>query len=88
MKYLMPIDLTTDKLFAVLTISLKQNFGHRIVFDIIDILYLNTDLDWMQHIVSTKNIDEIKSMFENDVYSPYDVKNEQDIIEKIFNGGI
>lgn len=88
MKYLMPIDITANKVFAILSISLIQDMGHRIKFDIIDVLFLNTDLDWIKHITNTKSIKEIKSMFENDVYSPYDVKNEQDIIDKIFNGGI
>lgn len=88
MKYLMPIDITANKVFAILAISLIEDMGHRIKFDIIDILFLNTNLDWIKHVTNTKSIKEIKSMLENDVYSPYDVKSEQDIIDKIFNGGI
>ncbi len=88
MKYLMPIDITADKIFAVLAISLIEDMGHRIRFDILDILFLNTDLDWIQHLVNTRNTKQIIEMFENDNYSPYDVMSEQDIINKIFNGGI
>lgn len=88
MKYLMPIDITAHKVFAILSISLIDNTGHRIKFNILDVLFLNTDLDWIQHIANTRNMEQIKSMLENDIYSPYDIKNEQDIIDKIFNGGI
>jgi len=88
MKYLIPIDITVDKMFAVFSISLIENLGHRIKFNIIDVLFLNTNLDWINYIANTKNIEEIKKMFENDVYSSYDVKNEQDIIESVFNGYI
>lgn len=88
MKYLMPIDITANKVFAIVSISLIEDVGHRIKFNILDVLFLNIDLDWIKHITKTKNIEQIKSMLENDVYSPYDVKNEQDIIDKIFNGGI
>ncbi len=88
MNYLVPMDITNNKLFAILSISLIENLGHRIKFNIIDILYMNDDLDWIKHLLNTRNTSEIKNMFENDVYSPHDVVNEQDIIEKIFNGGI
>jgi len=88
MKYLMPIDVTANKIFTIVSISLTDDSGHRIKFDIIDILFLNTNLVWINHIKNTRNIEEIKKMFENDVYSPYDVKSEQDIIEAIFNNGI
>jgi len=84
MKYLVPIDITANKISAILSISLIENMGHRIKFNILDVLFLNTNLDWIDYIVNTKNMEQIKLMFENDPYSPYDVMGEQDVIEKIF----
>lgn len=85
MMYVLPIDYSTKKLIAILSIT--GDFSKKIISDykVVDMLYINENLNWID-----LSIDRNKIMkdFEHDSYSKNDLYNEQEVIEYIFERGV
>lgn len=81
MNYVMPIDYQTKKLIAVLSIEGDLSKDFISDYKIPEILYLNTNLEWIDLSVP---LDKIRKDFEHDSYGRSNIKNERQVLNSIF----
>jgi len=81
MNYVIPIDYDTRKIIAILSIEADLSKDFISDYKIHEILYLNTNLEWID---SSVGIDKIIKSFEHDSYRKKDIKNERQVLEIIF----
>ena len=87
MKYFIAKEYGTNKLISIFSVIITENSSkiyYQGNFQIVDILFLNMNLDWIKNIASNR----IKTGLESDAYSASDLKDEQQVIISLFNDRI